>query len=76
MMRKVTFIQVGDVHFQENRDNYLNDIKDKAVSKDFINNVSPNPFVIVSRELISVIEKNEISGILLTGDLSSRGCLD
>ena len=75
-MKKITFIQIGDVHFQDKKDAHLNDIKDKAVDSDFINNISPNPFSKVSTELVRVIQKMSISGILLSGDLSSRGCLD
>jgi len=76
MMKKITFIQIGDVHFQDKKNAHLNDIKDKAMDTGFINNISPNPFSKVSSELIRVIEKHDISGILLSGDLSSRGCQD
>lgn len=75
-MESITFIHIGDVHFQDVNKKYINEHADKAVSETLVNDISPLPFAKVSEYLSLVLEQNDIDAVLISGDLASRGCTD
>lgn len=72
-MECIRIIQIGDVHYPEKFNKSLVDLKDGGLSDDFVNDISPNAFDKVSRELIRELESGSISAVLFSGDLTSFG---
>lgn len=72
----IKIIHIGDIHYPENFNKPLADLKDRGLSGDFINDIAPNPFDKVSKEIIRTLNNEDISAILLSGDLTSYGQLD
>ena len=71
-MKSVSFLQIGDIHYPENSDGLLADIKDANLPA-ITNQAVPNPLQVVFRALSRSIEDNNHSAIMICGDLTSRG---
>lgn len=74
-MECIKIIHIGDVHYPDSYNKHIVDMKDKGIDKGFIEKITPNPFERVSKEIIKVIKSDDIKGILLSGDLTTRGNL-
>ena len=72
-MEKIRIMHIGDIHYPERHNAHLADIKDKGVSRDFIDKITPNKFDKVAKSLLHVIKTQEIHSVLLSGDLTSYG---
>jgi Calcineurin-like phosphoesterase len=76
-LRSLRFLQIGDIHFPEDKDKSLVDFKDHGISKSFVERASPNSMSAVMREVVKLCSEDDaLDGVLLCGDLTSNGDLD
>src|ERR1700685_840340 len=73
-MSSIKILHIGDIHFPD-RDNSADlDWKDRAVSEGLVTRLAPNTYKNVADSIKHLIETDEeIAGVLLSGDLTSRG---
>lgn len=74
-MSKLSVLQLGDIHLPQFKDERHVDIKDKAVSRGLISELSIPKISAVFREILRVRDREKPQCTLICGDLSSRGSL-
>jgi hypothetical protein len=73
-MSSIKIIHIGDIHFPDRDDDADLDWKDRAVSEALITRLAPNIYKNVADSIMGLLETDkEIVGVLLSGDLTSRG---
>jgi hypothetical protein len=72
MLKALTFVQIGDVHYPDAVKETLADIKDTGFPPAIAELARLRPLVYVARKLTSVIESSP-NAVLLTGDLTTFG---
>jgi predicted phosphodiesterase len=75
-MKSIKIIHLGDLHYPENKDKMFGDVKDKAAPKSLIKSVTKNRLQLIMREIADLAERNDIRGLLISGDLTSLGNID
>ena len=74
-MQTVSLIQIGDIHFPETRHEVVGDIKDSALAGNVANHVAPKKLAKVFQHMARLRESSQRCGILICGDLTTRGDL-
>jgi hypothetical protein len=72
-MKTVRLIQIGDIHFPESSRERRADVMDPGVSDRFVHQVTIPKLTAAMRALHDVIEKSAVAGLLICGDLTSKG---
>lgn len=76
-MQSVKFLHIGDVHYPERNDQPALDWKDKAVTGALVHQLTPDPFKNVADEIRKLLlDDPAVKGVLISGDLTSRGDID
>ena len=69
-------LQVGDIHFSENKNKFLADYKDNEIPKEFVNQIAPNALTTVLKKMLDLVGDYKINGVLFCGDLTTAGNLE
>jgi hypothetical protein len=73
----MSFIHLGDIHYPESKDSFAGlDIKDKGMAEGILHRVAPHPLKNVMKEVRRILEAKKITGILLSGDLTTHAKMD
>jgi 3',5'-cyclic AMP phosphodiesterase CpdA len=73
-MSSIKILHIGDIHFPDRDTSADLDWKDRAVSEGLVTRLAPNTYKNVADSIKHLIETDEeIAGVLLSGDLTSRG---
>lgn len=72
-MKSLKVIQLGDVHLNEQKNTVIGDHKDKAAPGSVVNATFPKRIQLVIRKIAEIAENASIRGLLLCGDLASKG---
>lgn len=72
-MKTLSVIQIGDIHFPEARNKTIADLKDDAVSEGFSDRLAPKKLPRVFREVARIRDEFLPCGILICGDLTTKG---
>lgn len=77
-MKKISLIQVGDIHFPDaSKSPQMADKKDGGISDDWVTNFSPNKLKKVSGAIYNLLQSDtSVRGVLLSGDLTSKSDLE
>lgn len=75
--RILSILQVGDVHLPDYQNSRVVDHKDKGFPQEVLNHIAPTRLEVVAKSLINLMETGEPkpAGIIISGDLTSRGDL-
>ena len=74
-MKSVTLLQIGDVHLPDYRHELVGDIKDRAVPPALLASIAPQKLTLVIRNVLEAVDRHNVAGVLICGDLTSRGSL-
>lgn len=72
----ISVIQIGDIHFPENRTRSIGDVKDEAIAPRIVEHASPKVLFKVFSHIAKTIEQHTAYGVLICGDLTTKGDLD
>lgn len=75
-MKSLKIIQLGDIHFPDEKGKLIGDIKDKAVSSSLTGSVTPNRLELVMRKVSHIASNQDVCGLLICGDLTTNGVTD
>lgn len=76
-MQSLKLIHIGDVHYPERSDESAIDWKDKAIAGTLVHQLTPDPFKNVADAIRRLwTEDIAVKGVLISGDLTSRGDID
>ncbi len=75
-MRTVSLIQIGDVHYPEAKSEVVGDIKDAALSPAVADQIAPKKLAKVFQHIGRTRQALPLCGILICGDLTTKGNLD
>lgn len=76
-MQSIKLLHIGDVHYPDRNDEPAIDCKDKGVDSSLIGQITPDPFKNVADSIRDLLLTDAlIKGVLLSGDLTSRGDID
>lgn len=75
-MKSLKVIQLGDVHFPDHRDSLIGDLKDDTVPATLVKAVAPNRLELVMRKIAEIADDASVCGLLICGDLTTKGDLD
>jgi len=74
-MKEIKLLQLGDIHYPDNKTRIIGDVKDSAAPKGLIDAVIPLVLQTVMRRITEVIRDESPAALLFCGDLTSRGDL-
>lgn len=74
-MNTLKILQLGDIHYPDHKDEKIGDIQDSAAFSSLTSALVPNRLQLVMRKVTEVAHEDDVRGILLCGDLTSRGDL-
>lgn len=73
-MKSISLIQISDIHYPDSiTANPIIDRKDQQLPDRLISAISPTPLKTVLRKILKLIGDHEADGILICGDLTSKG---
>lgn len=73
-MQSIKLLHIGDVHYPDRNSVSSVDWKDKAVDASLVRQLTPDPYKNVADAIRSMLlDDNLIKGVLISGDLTSRG---
>lgn len=75
-MQSTTLLQLGDIHLPDSKDELLGDVQDQAASAALVASIAPRKLQLVVRKAQEICHRSDTSGILICGDLTSRGSFD
>lgn len=73
---RISLLQVGDIHFPENKNKKIVDYKDTDVPLPFIDKIVPTVFPIILRKVHQLLTNNKFHGVMFCGDFTSGGVLE
>jgi len=75
--RILTILQIGDVHLPDYQSSRIVNHKDKGFPQSVLNLIAPTRLQVVAKCLINLMEtsRHKPAGIIISGDLTSRGNL-
>jgi hypothetical protein len=74
-VKSVTLVQLGDVHLPDCRDDLVGDIKDSGAPRALVDSIAPQKLMLVIRSVLDVCDRRAVAGVLICGDLTSRGSI-
>lgn len=72
-MKKLTILQLGDIHFPEHKNARIGDMKDRAAPRSVLDAIAPLQLELVMRKLGAVAKDSNACGMLVCGDLTTYG---
>ena len=74
-MRRLRLLHIGDIHYPERYNERLEDVKDKALPSEVVEQMVQIPLQAVVRQAARELEADPVNGYLVSGDLTSKGSL-
>lgn len=74
--KRISLLQVGDIHFPDSKNQQIVDYKDENVPAPFIETLSLKTLPFILKKIHSFLSQKDIHGILFCGDLTSGGSLE
>ena len=74
-MKAIKLIQIGDIHYPDHKGSVFGDIKDDGAPAGLVAAMAPPKLPTVMKRITDVARRESVDGVLLCGDLTSRGDL-